>query len=181
MNTVIYIVRSGDTLWQIAKKFNTTIDDIMQYNNIPDPDIININQVLRIPQKYENPENIQNNNKTETPYTYIVRSGDTLWQIAKKFNTTIDDIMHYNNISDPDIININQVLKIPQKYENPENIQNDNETAIPYTYIVSNGDTLWQIAKKYGLNVSDIINMNALTDPDMIFPGQMIILKRKNK
>lgn len=112
---------------------------------------------------------------------YIVRSGDTLWQIAKKFNTTIDDIMQYNNIPDPDIININQVLKIPQKYENPENIQNDNETAIPYTYIVSNGDTLWQIAKKYGLNVSDIINMNALTDPDMIFPGQMIILKRKNK
>ncbi|MGN0469537.1 MAG: LysM peptidoglycan-binding domain-containing protein [Acutalibacteraceae bacterium] len=106
---------------------------------------------------------------------YVVQNGDTLWKLAKRFGTTIQDILRYNHIADPDAISINQIIKIPVSTETSE-VQNAEK--LPLTYIVQSGDVLWKIAKRFGLTTADLINMNALTNPDMIYPGQVLVLKR---
>ena len=96
-NYIEYIVKSGDTLSEIAEKYNTTYQKIAKDNNISNPNLIYPNQKLKI---YTN----------ET--IYIVKSGDTLSEIAQKFNTTYQKIAKDNNIANPNLIFPNQKLVI---------------------------------------------------------------------
>jgi LysM repeat protein len=102
-NYIEYIVKSGDTLSEIAEKYNTTYQKIAQDNNIENPNLIYPNQKLKI---YTNVS--QETNET----IYIVKSGDTLSEIAQKFNTTYQKIAKDNNISNPNLIYPNQKLVI---------------------------------------------------------------------
>lgn len=106
---------------------------------------------------------------------YVVQNGDTLWKLANRFGTTIQDILRYNNIADPDAISINQIIKIPVSTETSTEQKPEK---LPLTYVVQSGDVLWKIAKRFGITTADLINMNALTNPDMIYPGQVLVLKR---
>ena len=85
---VSYIVQSGDNLYSIARKYNVSLDELMEYNNLK-TNLLSIGQVIRIPG-----ENIKN-----TSNLYVVQSGDSLWSIAKKFDTTVDDIRDKNNLT----------------------------------------------------------------------------------
>lgn len=102
-NYIEYIVKSGDTLSEIAQKYNTTYQKIAQDNNIENPNLIYPNQKLKI---YTNVS--QGTNET----IYIVKSGDTLSEIAQKFNTTYQKIAKDNNIANPNLIFPNQKLVI---------------------------------------------------------------------
>lgn len=99
-NYIEYIVKSGDTLSAIAQKYNTTYQKIAKDNNIENPNLIYPNQKLKI----------YTNDLQET--IYIVKSGDTLSEIAQKFNTTYQKIAKDNNISNPNLIYPKQKLVI---------------------------------------------------------------------
>ena len=99
-NYIEYIVKSGDTLSEIAEKYNTTYQKIAQDNNIENPNLIYPNQKLKI----------YTNVSQET--IYIVKSGDTLSEIAQKYNTTYQKIAKDNNIANPNLIYPNQKLVI---------------------------------------------------------------------
>lgn len=94
METVNYTVRQGNTLFGIAQFFGTTVDKILMYNNISDPNRISVGQELIIP--------IETNNATG--YPYIVRPGDTLWTISQRFGTTVESIKNKNGLDNPNII-----------------------------------------------------------------------------
>lgn len=102
-NYINYIVVSGDTLYSIAHKYNTTVDAIKSLNNLTS-NILSIGQVLKIPTT-----------STQMPepnyINYTVVSGDTLYSIARKYNTTVTSIKDLNNLKS-DILSIGQVLKI---------------------------------------------------------------------
>lgn len=102
-NYIEYIVKSGDTLSAIAQKYNTTYQKIAQDNNIENPNLIYPNQKLKI---YTNVS--QETNET----IYIVKSGDCLCNIAKKFNTTVNKIASDNNIKNINLIYVDQKLII---------------------------------------------------------------------
>ena len=95
-----YIVQSGDTLWQLSRRFNTTVDAIKSLNGLTG-DLLNIGQVLKIP-----------GNASSSYVEYTVQSGDTLWQLSRRFNTTVDAIKSLNGLTS-DLLNIGQVLLIP--------------------------------------------------------------------
>lgn len=95
-----YVVKSGDTLSSIASKYGTTYQKLAEYNNIKNPNIINVGQVIKIPAS------------GSKPITYTVKSGDTLSSIAKKYNTTYQKIAKDNNISNPNVISVGQKLII---------------------------------------------------------------------
>ena len=86
-----YVVKSGDTLWSIAKKYGTTVDSLKQINNLKS-NLISVNQKLLIPNNY-----------------YIVKKGDTLYSIAKKYNTTVNNLKTINNLKS-DLLSIGQKL-----------------------------------------------------------------------
>ena len=99
--TFEYTVRSGDTLWTLAQRYGTTVDEIRRLNGLTS-DILRIGQVLKIP--------------TPTNYNYFeytVRSGDTLWVLAQRFGTTVAAIKSLNGLTS-DVLSIGQVLLIPQ-------------------------------------------------------------------
>lgn len=98
--TTEYVVRPGDTLWLLAQRFGTTVDEIMRINGLTS-DALNIGQVLRIPS-----------GSVPTYFEYTVRSGDTLWLLAQRYGTTVDAIKSLNGLSG-NLLNIGQVLLIP--------------------------------------------------------------------
>lgn len=97
-----YVVRSGDTLWLIARRYNTTVDAIKSLNGLTS-DNLSIGQVLRLPTR-ESTE--------ESYFKYTVRAGDTLWLLAQRYGTTVNAIKSLNKLNS-DILNIGQVLLIP--------------------------------------------------------------------
>ena len=101
-NIVNYVVKKGDNLYSIARQFNTSENVITNLNNLKST-TLTIGQVLKIPSMSKI------NGSSETLYT--VKSGDSLYAIAKKFNTTIDSIKKKNNLTS-NLLSIGQKLKI---------------------------------------------------------------------
>lgn len=158
-NNIIYTVQSGDSLWSIANRYNTTVDELKKYNNLGS-ESLRVGQQLKIPRG--STVTPPNNQVTGTDYiTYVVKSGDSLWSIANKYNITANDLMQYNNLK-TNLLNIGQVIKIPT-------------TNSKVTYTVQNGDSLWSIANRYNTTVSAIKTKNNLTS-DNLSVGQVLTI-----
>ena len=93
-------MQAGDSLWLIAQRFGTTVDALKSLNGLTS-NLINVGQVLKIPSSQS------------APYIeYTVRSGDTLWLLSRRYDTTVDAIKQLNGLTS-DMLNIGQVLRIP--------------------------------------------------------------------
>jgi len=154
-----YTVRPGDNLFRIALRFGTTIQAIAQANGIVNPRLIRVGQVLWIPSS-----------SSVTPTVYIVRRGDTLYSIARRFGTTYQVLAAVNGLHNPRLIYAGQRLIIPGPgapwpTPPPQGV-----------YIVRRGDTLWSIAARFGTTSWAIAVANGLTNPNLIYPGQRLII-----
>lgn len=149
-----YTVQDGDTLFSISRMFGTDVNVLSRLNGIPDPDYIEAGRTIRIPVTTQ-PDSIR---------IYIVKDGDTLYEIGKRLGFGIDELAAYNNIADPDRISIGQVIRLP--------MQNGEYSDGVYT--VKSGDTLGNIAKRFDIPLAELININMITEPDRIYPGQKI-------
>ena len=129
-----YVVKKGDSLWSIAKKYNMTVDELKSINNL-NSNLLSIGQRLKIKGSNDN-QNI-----------YIVQKGDTLYKIANMYETTVDNLKTLNNLKS-NILSIGQKLIIPSQNK---------------IYIVQKGDSLWSIARKYGTTVDSIKKKNNLS------------------
>ena len=154
-STNTYTVKSGDSLWSIANKYNTTVNELKSLNNLTTNNL-NIGQVLKISS---------NDTVIQQPNTYTVKSGDSLWNIANKYNTTVNELKTLNNLTTNNLT-IGQVLKLP-----PQNTLN---TGI-VTYTVKSGDSLWNIASRYNTTVNELKSLNNLTS-DNLSIGQVLSL-----
>lgn len=148
-NTEYYVVKKGDTLYAIAKKFGMTVDKLKDLNNL-NSNILSIGQQLLVTDKYISEDN-----------TYVVKSGDTLYSIAKKYKTTVLRIKELNNLSS-DILSIGQKLIIPISVG-------------LNTYIVKTGDTLYSIARVNNTTVDAIMIANNL-NTNILSIGQELII-----
>ena len=107
---IIYTVKSGDTLSKIAQKYVVTVNHIVEINDIKNPNLIFPGQKLRITESRDNTINeTVNPNRDQT---YIVRKGDTLWAISRKFGVTVNYLASKNNIKNPNLIYIGQIIRI---------------------------------------------------------------------
>ncbi len=152
-----YTVKSGDTLYAIASRFNTTVDAIKRLNNLTS-NTLQIGQVLKIPTE----------EKEESTTTYTVKRGDTLYAIASRFNTTVDAIKRLNNLTS-NTLQIGQVLQIPTEE------QEESST----TYTVKRGDTLYAIASRFNTTVDEIKRLNNLTSNTLQI-GQILKIPTSN-
>ena len=154
----MYIVKKGDTLYSIANKFNTTVDNLKRLNNLTN-NTLSIGQILVLPMKEEI-------NTT----TYTIKKGDTLYSIANRFNTTVDNLKRLNNL-------ITNNLKIGDNILIPSTII-EEEIEIPElpstnTYTVKSGDTLYSIANKYKISANELKELNNLTS-NLLRIGQIL-------
>ena len=152
----VYIVLKGDTLYSIARKFNTTVNELINLNNLTNTNL-SIGQELKLPSKEE-----------QSDYeTYIIEPGDTLYSIANKYNISISDLIDFNALPTT-VLSVGEVIRIPKgEVINKENI-----------YIVKPGDTLYRIANTYGVNINDLITTNNLSS-NILSIGQELIIPIK--
>ena len=125
-HTSYYVVQYGDTLENIANKFGTTVSKLQELNNIANPDYIQVGQVLSIDGE------AKTNSTNVSKYT--VKSGDNLSVIAQKFNSSVAELQHLNNISNPDYLQIGQEILVPGNYDTGNGTgesTNDTENNIP--------------------------------------------------
>lgn len=152
-----YIVKKGDSLYSIANKYNTTVDELKRINNLTS-NILSIGQVLKLPS-----DKVSDIEKKENTISYIVQKGDSLYSIARKYSTTIDKIKDLNNLT-TNLLSIGQVLLIP------------TDTNLETTYTVQKGDSLYSIAKKYDTAVDRLKQLNNLKS-NLLSIGQILIVR----
>jgi LysM repeat protein len=156
-----YTVVSGDTLSGIGAKTGTDWHTLAAINGISDPNKIYPGQVLRL-SGGSAPAPAPAGGKN-----YIVASGDTLSGIAAKFGTSWQTLQSLNGLADPNKIYPGQVLRVPG---------GETPTAAPASqqYKVVGGDTLSGIASKFGTSWQRLAQLNGISNPNLIYPGQVL-------
>ena len=162
-NTVVYTLKRGDTLSEIARNFGTTVSKIISLNTfIVNPNLIYPGQQITIKTTSVISKNANN--------IYIARRGDTLSHIALEYNTTVNRLVQLNNIKNPNLIYPGQQIII--------DLSNSTIT-IPNScgkiiYQIKKGDTLSSLAIKYRSTVQEIVTLNNIANPNMIYVGDTI-------
>ena len=143
-----YTVKRGDTLWGISNQYGVNVSDLASLNNVS-ADTLKVGMVLTIPSNTgNNPDNM---------FMYTVKKGDSLWSISKIYSTSVEEIKRINYLTS-NTLYIGQVLRIPEMYTKEEDMVVPNYI----NYKVVSGDTLYSIARKYGVSVDTIVSDNAL-------------------
>ena len=138
--STLYIVKPGDTLYSISRRYNISVDSIKTVNNLTN-NIIGVGEQLIIP--------INSNGVDYIIYT--VKVGDNLYAISRKYGVSVDSIKNINNLNS-DLLSIGQKLRIPNA------VNNDDDNY--YEYVVKRNDTLYSIAKKFNMTVSELMRIN---------------------
>ncbi|WP_043932726.1 C40 family peptidase [Bacillus sp. EB01] len=160
----IYKVKSGDSLWKISKNYNLTISQLKQWNSLSG-DTIYVNQSLKVSAP-------ESTTVKASPATYTVKSGDTLWEISRDYNTTVSKLKSLNGLSG-DTIYVGQVLKVEGTASVASAQTVTSTSTSTSTYTVKSGDTLSEIAVDFKTTVSAIKSLNNLTS-DIIYVGQTL-------
>ena len=122
---------------------------------------------------FENEDNPFKNSNQINWISHIVQSGDSLWSLASKYDTEVRIIKKINYLNN-DLLSINDTLLIPLSKSKSNNF-------IPYEmYIVSEGDTLWSIAKEYNIEIRDLSRMNSIDENSYLQLGQQLSIGNKN-
>ncbi|MES2575600.1 MAG: LysM peptidoglycan-binding domain-containing protein [Bacteroidota bacterium] len=178
-NTVTYVVQKGDNLSIIAKKYNVSIAEIKEWNNLATTSLqlgtslqigkIEVNEKEEIAVVTPKMENVE----------YIVKKGDNLGSIAKRFTSTVEDIKQWNNLSDNNIalgksliVAKNEIAAETKAVAETSFKKKDNLTSAAkmnaQDYYVQKGDSLYSISKKYpGVTISDIKKWNNIKSEDL--------------
>ncbi len=163
----VYTVRRGDTLWDISRRFGTTITQLKSWNNLRGR-----NPRLYPGMKIKVTSDKSGSASSGESATYIVKRGDTLWSIAKAYGTTVENLRKWNNLSLSALIRPGDRLAI-----NPSESGSGKREI---THTVKRGDTLWSIAERYKTTVADLRRWNNLSLSKFIMPGDKLKIYLSN-
>jgi membrane-bound lytic murein transglycosylase D len=194
--TLKHKVRKGETLASIARRYKTSIGAIRAANRLSKREDIDVGQRLTIPVSYAK-RSSDRSQKSEKATRYVVRRGDTLAALARKYDTTISDLKKINHM-EKDILKTGQVLRIGKASEDStqETKKEDrddsggkakssakaqasksSETSVK-KYTVKKGDSLNRIAKENNMTLDKLCQLNSLARKHNIYPGQVILINK---
>ena len=172
-----YTVHPGDTLSGIAARLGMSTSSLARINGMADPNLILPGEVIHL---------------TGSPSSadpgagfagYTVQAGDTLDALARRFDTTVQELAALNHIADPNLILTGQTLKVPAGAgpaaggpAGPGGSPRATADSPAHTYTVRNGDTLASIAERLGTTVRALASANHIADPNLIYVGQVLTL-----
>jgi len=164
----VHIVKRGENLSIIAKKYHVSVKQLKSWNNLKS-DNLSIGQKLIVYNSGAPMAQAGNTAPVErstTQTVHVVKSGETLGKIAAKYKCTVTDLKKWNNLSST-TIKVGQRLKVYP----PETLNTSAKASTPANgttvYTVKSGDSLWSIAKKYGVTVDHIKKLNNLKTNDL--------------
>jgi len=157
-----YTVKSGDTLYGISNQFGVSVSELANLNNIKGS-FLQVGTILKIPSN----EGVNPNNM----FMYTVQKGDSLYSIAKKYNTTVSELQKLNYLTNTNL-SIGQVIRIPEMYFDMDNMNLPNYI----NYTVKKGDTIYSIAKNNNIDVKTLMSDNALVNTNLSI-GQILRIR----
>lgn len=172
-------IAPGDTLTSIAARKGITVAQLVEWNDIADPDFIVAGETLVIRAETSDGDG----------RSHVVEQGDTLSVLAARFGTTVGALVALNDISDPDRIIAGQVLELSAESASDDSTESDGvdqDAGSPDSpdgsirYLVEPGDTLRSIARAHGLKARDLAKANDISDPDLIFIGQILAIPEQS-
>tara|TARA_B100000795_G_scaffold200482_1_gene154274 strand:- start:15016 stop:16509 length:1494 start_codon:yes stop_codon:yes gene_type:complete len=162
INWITHKIKSGDSLWELARKYDTRVEIIKKINFL-EKDLLSINETILIPLSQSESNNF-------IPFeVHVVSEGDSLWRIASRYNLSPREIARNNSIETDSVLRIGQQLNIGNK-NIYRTIDSKKRTIL---YSVKQGDNLYRIADLFGVEAKDIKKINNLGDA-AIMPGQII-------
>ena len=170
---VIHRVRRGETLSGIAQRYRTSVGRIMRANNLRKSSYIVAGKKLKIPQRGTVITRADTSVKVATGSTFIhrVRSGDSLWNLAKRYGTTTKKIQNLNGMQTTRL-SIGQKLIIPEYRVLQSPAKTDKNR-----YLVRRGDSPYKIATRHNMSLANFLRLNGLTPRSKIYPGQLLIVE----
>ncbi|GLB60298.1 C40 family peptidase [Cytobacillus sp. NCCP-133] len=183
-----YTVKKGDTLYQLASRYKTSVTELKTLNNLKS-DSLSINQTLQVPETKKKPApstpSVSAPAKPNVTHTYTIKAGDSLSKIALSHNISLKELMSWNHLSHH-IIYPGQVLKVSKAAESTTGSITATAPAAPPAvyapedgkgeYIVKSGDSLSKIAVENNTTVQQLKDWNKLSS-DLIFAGQKLVLR----
>ena len=187
-----YTVQPGDTLTRIAARWGTTPAELARLNGLSNPDVLATGQVLVVPGETGTTAPVTAGVGSATVgLSYTVRAGDTLNALARRFGVPVWTIQSANSIANPNVLSVGQVLRIPltpapgpvrptnvEPLANPGGTVPTTTTTPPSgrTYTVVGGDTLYSVARRFGVTVDALKAANHLSDVNSLAIGQVLVI-----
>jgi membrane-bound lytic murein transglycosylase D len=166
----IYVVQRNDTLWDIARGFSVSVDSLCAANGLSRRDVIRPGQRLNIPTGASASYTpVRQESAKDSGTTHIVRTGDTLYDIANDYKVSVGALKQINGLRSSRIYP-GKELRIPAPTQTSASSRAGIE---PGTYKVQKGDTLYDIARRFGVSISDLRRANNLRT-SRIYPGDVL-------
>ncbi len=180
LNWVRHTVKSGDSLIKIAKQYHTTVKVIKQVNEL-DSSMIRVGQAIMVPVALQELDSyslsqdqrlasLQNRPSSKQQVRHTVQSGDTLWDIARKYKVSTKQLAKWNGMAPGDMLHPGKSLVVWLEGKSANGVTKQ------LTYTVRNGDSLSRIANKFNVKVADISKWNSLNTKRYLQPGQKLKL-----
>lgn len=167
----IYTIRSGDILYALAQRYNTTVEAILQANPGLDPANLQVGRQICIPE----PSRPSPRPDRRCPgVLYTVRAGDNFYNIARQHGVSLQNLLDANPDVNPDQLQIGQQICVPAM--RPPRPPRPQPTCSGRLYTVQAGDTFYQIARRFGFSLNTLLAANPDVDPDVLRVGQEICL-----
>ena len=178
---LVHRVKKGETLFSVARKYGASSQDIAEANNIKGKGPLKVGSTLKIPTFAASSRSGQSKEPprpapavaAKQPQTadYVVVKGDSLLKIAQRFDTTTKAILSANGLKEGRL-SVGQVLKVPTRASAP-----DRSSKTTKKYVVSKGDSLFNIAQRHQMSLSEFLRLNKLSPRSTIFPGQVVLVR----
>jgi len=171
-----HVVQLGETLGGIAASYGMDVDALAAMNNIKDPALIVVGQRLKVSGTVDTIRTPSSRGGSLNQSEYVVQPGDTLIGIASRFGTDSATLAAANGIRDSAMIVAGQQLKVPGSGAAGDNPPSGSGPGMESEYVVQPGDALFNIAMSLGTSVEALAELNGITDPTMLSPGQILKL-----
>ncbi|MAO31393.1 MAG: lytic transglycosylase [Alteromonas sp.] len=183
LNWVRYTVKSGDSLSEIASKYHTTVNVVKHVNELKS-NTIRVGQAIMVPvalkaldayslSQGERLAATQNTKRSAHKITHTVKSGDTLWDIARKYKVSTKKLASWNGMAPNDMLKLGKTLVV---WQDAPASKNSDAIIKQLTYTVRNGDSLSRIASKFNVRINDISKWNNINSKRYLQPGQKLKL-----
>jgi membrane-bound lytic murein transglycosylase D len=184
VRATLYTVQKGDSVSSVARRFNTTISVIRELNDLP-TGVLTIGSQLRVPATHALPPKVvraaaiaDGRSQRSSRHVHIVRSGDSLWRIARNNGMSVNTLAMMNGMSPSDTLRKGQKLRLASSASPSSSAAfADASGNRKVTYTVRRGDTLSRIAKLFQVSVAQISSWNGISSRSTIKPGQKLTIR----
>ena len=202
-NFVVHKIRKGDTPKTLAKRYGVRSDEILRVNQLRSAKSLRVGQSLLIPINPDagkltlaemrdalREEPAAGKGKSAGGTSYTVKSGDTLWSIARRYNVSEQQLRNWNGLGGKSALKIGQKLMVSSKGKaapvaaaKPQVAANKTDKTSPtrkIVYEVRPGDNVWTISQKFDIDTQQILDWNRLSKNSVLRPGQRLTLLVKS-